>query len=106
MRRLRLSVAIVLVAATIACKNEGTIAVRSLEIKGANSIDVDALKAVLATRENSRLPVLNVRLPWGSQRNSFDRNRFDADLKRVEAFYADRGFPDARVTDFDVKLND
>jgi outer membrane protein insertion porin family/translocation and assembly module TamA len=77
-----------------------------LEIKGANSIDVDALKAVLATRENPRLPVLDVRLPWTSQRNFFDRNRFDADLKRVEAFYADRGFPDARVTNFDVKLND
>ena len=28
------------------------------------------------------------------------------DLKRVEAFYADRGYPDARVTGFDVKLND
>jgi outer membrane protein assembly complex protein YaeT len=26
-------------------------------------------------------------------------------LKRVEAFYADRGYPDARVTTFDVKLN-
>src|SRR5262249_13471987 len=31
---------------------------------------------------------------------------FDADLKRIQAFYADRGFPDARVTGFDVKLNE
>ena len=36
----------------------------------------------------------------------FDRSRFDADLKRIQAFYADRGYPDARVTGFDVKLND
>ena len=35
----------------------------------------------------------------------FISGRFDADLKRIE-FYADRGFPDARITDFDVKLND
>jgi outer membrane protein insertion porin family len=27
-------------------------------------------------------------------------------LKRIQAFYADRGYPDARVTGFDVKLND
>ncbi|HEX7798607.1 MAG TPA: POTRA domain-containing protein, partial [Vicinamibacterales bacterium] len=105
MRRL-LGAIVLLLAATIGCKTDDTIAVRSLEIKGANSIDVDALKAVLATRENPRLPVVDVRLPWASQRNFFDRNRFDADLKRVEAFYADRGFPDARVTSFDVKLND
>ena len=35
----------------------------------------------------------------------FDRARFDADLKRIQAFYADRGYPDARVTGFDAKLN-
>ena len=26
--------------------------------------------------------------------------------QRIQAFYADRGYPDARVTGFDVKLND
>ena len=36
----------------------------------------------------------------------FNRARFDADLKRIQAFYADRGYPDARVTGFDVRLND
>jgi outer membrane protein insertion porin family len=105
MRGVLQSVVIVLLAAAIACKTDETIAIHSLEIKGAHSIDVDALKAVLATREDSKLPVFNVRLPWAKQRNFFDRNRFDADLKRVEAFYADRGYPDARVTSFDVKLN-
>ena len=27
-------------------------------------------------------------------------------MKRIKAFYSDRGYPDARVTGFDVKLND
>ena len=44
-------------------------------------------------------------MPWG-KKAYFDRSRFDADLKRIQAFYADRGYPDARVTGFDVKLND
>ena len=44
-------------------------------------------------------------MPWGEEAY-FDRSRFDADLKRIQAFYADRGYPDARVTGFDVKLND
>ena len=56
------------------------------------------LRAALATRVSSKLP-------WG-KKAFFDRSRFDADLKRVQAFYADRGFPDARVRSFDVKLND
>src|SRR5262249_6181062 len=30
----------------------------------------------------------------------------EADLKRIVAFYKDRGYPDAKVTSFDVKLND
>ena len=36
----------------------------------------------------------------------FDRSRFDTDLKRIQAFYADRGFPDARVQSVDVQMND
>ena len=39
------------------------------------------------------------------QEKYFDRTRFDADLMRIQVFYADRGYPDARVTSFDVKLN-
>ncbi len=72
--------------------------VRSLDFKGIEAIDGDRLRAALATRVSSKLP-------WG-RKALFDRSRFDADLKRIEAFYADRGFPDARVTAFDVKLND
>src|SRR5262249_33694174 len=35
----------------------------------------------------------------------FYQAQFDDDLKRVQAFYADRGFPNAKVTAFDVKMN-
>jgi outer membrane protein assembly complex protein YaeT len=106
MRRLLLGVLLVLVAATSACKTDGAIAIHSVTINGTDAIAPSLLRAVLATREDPKLPLLNVRLPWTKQRNFFDRNRFDADLKRVEAYYADRGYPDARVTSFDVKLND
>ncbi len=71
---------------------------RSLRFEGVRAVDEARLKSVLATRQSSKLP-------WG--RNLyFNRARFDADLKRIQAFYADRGYPDARVTGFDVRLND
>ena len=55
------------------------------------------LKSVLATAASSRIP-------WGTKRY-FSREQFEADLKRIVAFYKDRGYPDARVTSFDAKLN-
>jgi outer membrane protein insertion porin family/translocation and assembly module TamA len=81
-----------------ACREEGTVRVRSLEFKGLDRVNAARLKGALATRVSSKLP-------WGRSA-LFDRSRFDADLKRIVAFCADRGFPDARVTAFDVKLND
>ena len=95
-RRLRWGVLAVLVALT-ACKEEGSITVHSIAFKGVHSVSVSALKNALATRASSKLP-------WG-KKNYFDRSRFDEDLKRIQAFYADRGFPDARVTGFNVDLN-
>jgi outer membrane protein assembly complex protein YaeT len=80
-----------------ACKEEGTIKVHSLKFNGIKAVDADRLRNALATRQSSKIP-------WG-KKAYFDRSRFDADLKRIQAFYADRGFPDARVTAFDVKLN-
>jgi len=81
-----------------ACREDGDIQISSLDFNGVERVDKDALAGVLQTRRGSRLP-------WGRQR-SFDRSAFEADLKRIEAFYRDRGFPDARVTSFDVMLND
>jgi outer membrane protein assembly complex protein YaeT len=72
--------------------------VHSLKFVGMKAVDEGRLRDALATRRSSKLP-------WG-KKAYFDRSRFEADLKRIQAFYADRGYPDARVTGFDVKLND
>lgn len=106
MRQFRLGfLALLLCGCLSACNEEGVIRVHSLTFKGVNSVDVDVLKSVLATKEDSKIPLVGVRLPWSRSRNFFDRSRFDADLQRIQAYYADRGFPDARVVSFDVKLN-
>ncbi len=98
-RSLPLVFGLVLAAAFLTgCKEEGSIKVNRLTLEGVTAVNPSRLKAVLATKESSFLP-------WGRKRY-FDRSRFDADLKRIEAFYADRGYPDARVGSFDVKLND
>jgi outer membrane protein insertion porin family len=92
-------IAVVLLAfLAVGCKDEGTVKVHSLKFNGVKSVDVGHLKDALATKQSSWIP-------WG-KKAYFDRSRFDADLKRIQAFYADRGYPDARVTGFDVKLND
>ena len=80
-----------------ACKENGTVVVHSLTFNGVKAVDESRLRAALATRVSSKIP-------WGRKR-FFDRTRFDTDLKRMQAFYADRGYPEARVTAFDVKLN-
>jgi outer membrane protein assembly complex protein YaeT len=81
-----------------ACHEDGEIRIAHLDFVGVEHVDADALERALQTREGSRLP-------WGRTRY-FDRRAFQADLKRIEAFYRDRGFPDARVTSFDVDLNE
>jgi outer membrane protein insertion porin family len=87
-----------LAVASGGCKEEGTIRVHKLAFNGVKAVDSGELKNALATKQSSILP-------WG-RKTYFDRSRFDDDMKRVQAFYADRGYPDARVTGFDVKLND
>jgi len=99
MRVIRSLLALCAIAAVASgCKEEGTIKVHSLKFVGVNAVDQSKLGAALATHTSSKLP-------WG-KKAYFDRSRFDADLKRIQAFYSDRGYPDARVTGFDVKLND
>src|SRR5919109_1029138 len=84
--------------ALVACREEGDIKIASLKLEGVKSVDKGQLTNALQTRKGSRLP-------WGRKR-FFDRRAFEADLKRIEAFYQDRGFPDARVRSFDIQLND
>ena len=86
-----------LVLAASACRETGTIRVHSLKFNGVHGVDVDALKSALATKASSKLP-------WGTKR-FFDRSQFETDLKRLTAFYSDHGYPRARITNFDVKLN-
>ena len=72
--------------------------VNDLSFEGIQAVSEKQLKSVLATGESAWLP-------WGTKRY-FSREQFEADLKRIQAFYADRGFPDARVKSFNVQLND
>lgn len=97
-RFVRLLLAVSL-AVTLGCKEEQSgVRVDGLSFEGNEAVSAKQLKSVLATAASSKLP-------WGTKRY-FSREQFEADLKRIEAFYADRGFPDARVKSFDVKLND
>lgn len=81
-----------------ACKEESGVKVSSFTFNGNQAVSADQLKDVLATQASSKLP-------WG-QKQYFSREQFEADLKRIVAFYTDRGYPDARVTSFDVQLSE
>ena len=80
------------------CKEEGGVKVASMKFNGAKAVQAGQLKKVLATGASSKIP-------WGEKRY-FSREQFEADLKRIIAFYHDRGFPDARIASFDVKLSE
>lgn len=81
-----------------ACKEEGGVKVSSFKFNGNQAVTEGQLKTVIATQASSKIP-------WGTKRY-FSREQFEADLKRITAFYTDRGFPDARVTSFDVNLSE
>jgi outer membrane protein assembly complex protein YaeT len=95
---LRFVTFVALTAVVAACKEDGSITVRSLKFEGVQAISEARLKDAIATKQSSKIP-------WG-RKKYFDRSRFDADLKRIQAFYADRGYPNARVISFDVKLSE
>ncbi len=80
-----------------ACKEGEPLLVEGLEFSGVERVDEASLRAVLATQAGSWIPF--------SRKPPFDREEFASDLKRIRAFYADRGFPDARVTRVDVELD-
>ena len=80
------------------CKEESGVKVTRMTFNGVKAVTANQLKSVLATNPSSKLP-------WAEKRY-FSREQFEADLKRIVAFYHDRGYPDARVPSFDVKLSD
>jgi outer membrane protein insertion porin family/translocation and assembly module TamA len=95
----RLFATILLIAlAAASCRETGDVQVSSITFVGTNAVTGAELKEILATRESGFLP-------W-SRKRFFDREEFDRDVKRIEAFYADRGYPKASVTGIDVELND
>ena len=80
-----------------ACKEKGGVKVTGFTFKGNQAVTSAQLKQVLATQPSSKMP-------WGTKQY-FSRDQFEADLKRIVAFYTDRGFPNARVTSFNAQLN-
>jgi outer membrane protein assembly complex protein YaeT len=99
LRATRLAALLLFLPAASACvEEESGVQVKSLKFTGIEAVSDSQLKSVLATAVSSRLP-------WGDK-FSFDRQQFEADLKRIVAFYRDRGYPKARVRSFDVKLSD
>ncbi len=93
-----LCVVLVALFATAACKDEGGVKVTSLKFNGLEAVEPAQLTDILATGASSKLP-------WGEKRY-FSREQFEADLKRIVAFYRDRGYPNAKVTSFDVQLSE
>ena len=93
-----LCVVFVALVCVAGCREDGDIQISGLSFTGVKQVDQGALANALQTKKGSWIP-------WG-RKHYFDRRAFEADLKRIEAFYRDRGFPDARVRSFDVKLND
>ena len=72
--------------------------IADLQIEGVRAVDETRLKAALQTQPRSWWP-------WGEKR-VFDREIFEADLKRLTEFYRDRGYPTARVVQSDVQRRD
>ncbi|HXW07165.1 MAG TPA: outer membrane protein assembly factor BamA [Vicinamibacterales bacterium] len=100
MRRLTFRLlALGLLVCALGCKEDerGGVEVADLSFDGIHAVSEGQLKSVLATAESAFLP-------WGTKRY-FSRQQFEADLKRIEAFYADRGYPDAQIKSFDVRLS-
>jgi len=80
-----------------ACHEEGSISVHALRFKGNTTFSSAQLKAILATQENGMFP-------W-SPRHYFDRAAFEADGRRIQAYYADRGYDHVRILSTDVQVN-
>jgi outer membrane protein insertion porin family/translocation and assembly module TamA len=80
------------------CHPTGDIEVKAIDFSGVEAFPVEDLAAVLATRKSGRF--------FWSPKHYFDQNAFEADLKRIHAYYVDRGYPDVQIADVDVALNE
>ena len=91
-------VLLALAMSATACHEEGDVQVKGLEFEGNKAFSDGQLSAVVATRKSGMLP-------W-SPRRYFTRSVFESDLERLKRFYADRGYPSARIVSMDVNLNE
>ena len=72
--------------AAAACREDGhRRRGQELSFRGVKAVSGKQLKSVLATTQSAKLP-------WG-EKFFFDRPQFEADIKRIVAFYDDRGYP-------------
>jgi outer membrane protein assembly complex protein YaeT len=90
-------VALLAALVTAACHEVGDVKVLSLSFEGTSAFRAGQLRRLLATQQSGWLP-------W-SEKHYFDREEFEADLQRIVAFYNDRGFPEARISDVRVEFN-
>jgi outer membrane protein insertion porin family len=96
--RCRLFLMALALGATAACREENPIRVASLTFNGVDAVVESELRAALETRAGSWIPL--------TKKPAFDPDEFQNDLLRLRNFYAERGYPDARVTDIDVVFDD
>ncbi len=96
-RTWRVFLILAIAAGGAACHENSGVTVKSLTFKGNSAFDDARLKAVLATKQSGWLP-------W-SATHYFDRAEFEADARRLQTFYADRGYPRMRILGVDVSLN-
>jgi outer membrane protein assembly complex protein YaeT len=90
--------ALVFAALLMSGCEDTNVKVDQFALEGVESIDERALREVLATQQPGWLPF--------SKKPPFSQQAFDADLKRIVAFYSDHGYPDAKVASVDVRFND
>lgn len=95
--RLEIGVGLLILLLTCACTSvpKGRSAVDSVKFSGNASIDSDDLREKLATAESPRFLGLFPGIVYDY--NVFDRFVLDRDLQRVERFYRERGYYQARA---------
>ena len=77
--------------------DEDALTVGRLSLVGVTAIDPSRLRQGLVTRSSSRIP-------W-VKKNRFTRTGLEADLRRIEAFYSDRGYPRAHAAATHIDIN-
>jgi outer membrane protein assembly complex protein YaeT len=89
---------LLVVSSTVACREDKPVRVASLTFDGVEAVPEAELRAALQTKAGSWIPF--------TKKPAFDTDEFERDLQRLRGFYAERGYPDARVTDVDVLFDD